>query len=121
MGVATQAEEQADPSAADAAYNTATSAIRNQARDARFALLHKENANYGFRRNLLGLRLWGIAASLGVAGAAVVIALVTDGSLGQRAGAAATPVLYAAASLIGFLLLLGTGRGFRRRRIRDLL
>ena len=42
-------------------------------------MLQKENANYGFRRNLVGLRGWGIVASL--AGlVAVVIALVSEGS-----------------------------------------
>jgi hypothetical protein len=105
----TQAEEAADAAAADGEYNRATAQIRdrihNQPDPKRFAMLQKENANYGFRRNLLGLRPWGIGASLAAAAVAIVIALASDGSYSHRAGVAAVPVGYAAASLIFFALL----------------
>ena len=73
----TPAEEQADPDGADQAYDVALGIVRGLARDpVRFSLLHKENAAYGFRRNLLGLRRLGQPASLGaLASAAVFIGL----------------------------------------------
>lgn len=104
----TQAEEEAAATAADGEYNRATAQIRDRIHNhpdpKRFSMLQKENANYGFRRNLVGLRGWGIVASL--AGlVAVVIALVSEGSYAHRAGVAAVPVGYSAVSLIFFVLL----------------
>lgn len=59
------AEETTNPSAADEAYDTAVTALRNLTRDRkRFPLVYQENVNYGFRRNLVGMRPTGIALSL---------------------------------------------------------
>ena len=67
----TPEEEVADPDAADATYIAAVLALREATRDCtRFPLLAKENRAYGFCRNLLGLRPYGIAfavIALGVA------------------------------------------------------
>ena len=55
--LATVAEEASSPACADGGYESATKWLLAQTRDpAQFRLLHAENANYGFRRNLLGLR-----------------------------------------------------------------
>lgn len=60
----TPAAEAADSLAADAVYRSATDWLREQTRGPDFSLLLAENARYGFRRNLLGLKRWGIAVSL---------------------------------------------------------
>jgi hypothetical protein len=58
----TEVEEQRDPSSADQAYASASNWLRSQTRDTRkFALLLRQNIGYGFRRNLLGLRPYGLA------------------------------------------------------------
>ncbi|MDO1560128.1 hypothetical protein Q0812_11890 [Brevundimonas sp. 2R-24] len=65
-GVPTLAEEQADLAAADLRYASAVDWLKEQCRGADFRLIHKENASYGFRRNMLGLRPGGVAlAGLG--------------------------------------------------------
>ena len=100
----TQEDEKGNPVAADAAYDAAVAVIRDQTRDG-FDLLHKENANYGFRRNLLGLRRWGITSSLAAALGAAAFALVADGSVMHRASVAVVPLGYAAISVVGFIVL----------------
>lgn len=58
-------EERADPQTADAAYDACITVLIERTRDRkRFPLLFEENCNYGFWRNLWGLRPIGIAASL---------------------------------------------------------
>jgi hypothetical protein len=54
--------EDADPDGADAAYNDAVRRLRNRVRGDRqhFPLVFEENVNYGFRRNLRGLKPWGL-------------------------------------------------------------
>ena len=60
-------EEEANPAWADKTYREVVGALREATRDtSRFPLVFAENTNYGFRRNLLGLRPIGtpIAAAL---------------------------------------------------------
>jgi hypothetical protein len=53
----TEAEEEANPDEADQRYEVAVAALRDRTRDeSRFRLVAEENAEYGFRRNCLGLR-----------------------------------------------------------------
>ena len=53
----TEQEEKADPEWADAKYVKAVASLINATRDtSKFPLVFAENANYGFRRNLWGLR-----------------------------------------------------------------
>ena len=63
------AAEAANTSAADAAYEACASILRSRTRDGRKCpLVFEENCDYGFRRNLLGVRPWGIVATaLGLA------------------------------------------------------
>lgn len=58
-----------DPRRADQAYEAYTRYLINQTRDAeKFPLVFEENTNYGFRRNLWGMRPAGIvAAAIGIA------------------------------------------------------
>lgn len=50
-------EERADPAGADSRYRSASRWLLEQTRDReKFSLLREENIDYGFRRNLLGLK-----------------------------------------------------------------
>jgi hypothetical protein len=66
----------------DPEYEPALAVLRSKTRDAaRFRLLFEENRNYGYERNLLGLRplgLWLTAAVLLCAGTAVLAIVVSD-------------------------------------------
>ncbi len=68
----TAAEEEADPSAADAIYAAWSHFLRANIRDnpKKAPLLLKENINYGYRRNVWGLRTVGIVLSSACAVAA---------------------------------------------------
>jgi hypothetical protein len=59
------ADEKADQQSADAAYDACVTVLIEQTRERkRFPLLFEENCNYGFWRNLWGLRPLGITSSL---------------------------------------------------------
>lgn len=49
-------EEARNPEDADARYRSATRRLIELRRDDKYRMLHRENALYGFRRNLLGLK-----------------------------------------------------------------
>lgn len=92
VALPTEAEEEADSAAADRLYDIAVAALRDLTRDGpRFALVADENAEYGFRRNCLGLRPLAIAVALLVLVVSGLLALV--GAHGQY-------LLPAAASLL---------------------
>ncbi|PWG61187.1 hypothetical protein DEM34_17765 [Spiribacter halobius] len=58
-------EEAASPEAADEAYEAASKWLLEQTRDpTRFRLLFAENINYGFRRNLLAAKPFGVVADV---------------------------------------------------------
>ena len=69
----TEDEERADPAAADHAYEAVTAILIARTRQRRkdLPLIFVENCNYGFRRNMLGLRPWGLWLALAVALAAL--------------------------------------------------
>ena len=57
-------EEQADPAAADQVYTAWSHYLRANTRDTKkHSLLYQENVNYGYRRNVWGLRPIGIIVS----------------------------------------------------------
>lgn len=61
----TTEQERSDAVGADSVYSAWSNYLRANTRDTRkFALLFKENVSYGYRRNVWGLRPFGIAASL---------------------------------------------------------
>lgn len=60
----TKADELLNPVGSDHRYRAATTQLIEARRGEKYKLLHGENASYGFRRNLLGLRATGIAVSL---------------------------------------------------------
>jgi hypothetical protein len=64
----TENQERGNPSAADDVYSAWSNYLRTHTRDQKkFPLLFKENINYGYRRNLLGLRPFGILITISVA------------------------------------------------------
>jgi hypothetical protein len=74
-----EADERAAPAAADAAYERAVAWLRAQTMDTRrFPQVGDENANYGFHRNLLALRAYGlISAVIGAVACATLLLLPT--------------------------------------------
>lgn len=59
------ADELSQPDKADTVYSAWCAYLRSHTRDTKkFSLLFQENVNYGYRRNILGLRRAGIATSL---------------------------------------------------------
>lgn len=85
-------QEAADPTGADQRYERAIADLRERTRDRlRFPLVFAENVSYGFRRNLLGLRPWGLAIALiGLAVSGLLIG-VDAGTLGERLRAWSLP------------------------------
>jgi hypothetical protein len=66
----TEAEERDNPQAADESYRSGTEWLKEYARGKDFPLVLKENIEYGFRRNMRGIRSFAVAA--------VAIALVAS-------------------------------------------
>ncbi|BAY87908.1 hypothetical protein NIES267_74320 (plasmid) [Calothrix parasitica NIES-267] len=63
--VPTLAEEQANQTSADEMYRSASKWLLERTRDtSKFKLIFKENISYGFRRNLLGMKPFGITINL---------------------------------------------------------
>jgi hypothetical protein len=81
----TPEEEARDPAAADQAYEAYTRYLINQTRDtAKFPLIFEENINYGFRRNLWGMRPAGIVLAIlgmGIALGATYLAWIKNDPL----------------------------------------
>jgi hypothetical protein len=70
----TREEEERDPQAADIVYAAASQwLVTNTRNDTKtFSRVFEENIGYGFRRNLFGMKTWGlVAASVGIACAIV--------------------------------------------------
>ena len=64
MNIPSAEEEATDPQAADAVYESCAAFLRQKTRGKEFSLLFQENTNYGFRRNLWGMKPAGIAISI---------------------------------------------------------
>ena len=61
----TKEQEELDPISADEIYNTWSDFLRSNTRNTEvFSLLFQENVNYGYRRNIWGIRPLGIFLSL---------------------------------------------------------
>jgi hypothetical protein len=67
----TPAEEDVAPAKADGAYGSAVMWLKEKTRKG-FPLVDKENAQYGFRRNLLGMRVIGVVVCVLAAVASLV-------------------------------------------------
>ena len=67
----TPAEENTNPANSDGAYGSAVMWLKEKTRKG-FPLVEKENAQYGFRRNLFGMRAIGVAVCALAAAASLV-------------------------------------------------
>jgi hypothetical protein len=106
MRLPTPAEEAADAAAAARSYAQAVAALREDTRDsARFPLIAAENADYGLRRNLLGLRGFGVAIALVVL-VACIATFALDPTGSSRLTACGVPFVYAACLLAIFLVVV---------------
>jgi len=93
LRVPTQAEEFSDPKHSDDIYDACVRWLLEKTRDKKkFSLVFEENCNYGFRRNLWGMRAWAILVSaisllFGIAGLAfhpksTAVPFVSYGAIG---------------------------------------
>lgn len=95
-------EERADPDKADDIYDACTAFLLEKTRNSeQFPLVFEENCNYGFRRNLWGMKPLGIATSfMGLAAMAMVFIL------DYRARTVPGPIAQVCAA-INLVLLMG--------------
>jgi hypothetical protein len=95
-------EELADPGMADEVYEACTAFLLEKTRKkAEFPLVFEENCNYGFRRNLWGMKPLG--ASIALLGTLAVALLLI---LNHRSGVSPSPIVLVCA-VLNLLLLLG--------------
>ena len=81
------AEETRDPAQADHVYAACVQFLISQTRDrTQFPLLFKENVNYGFRRNLWGLKPFGITLAAACLIASILRAWLLRGSPADLSG-----------------------------------
>lgn len=74
--IPTEEQERRDPDAADQEYASAVQWLKEQRRGEEYSLINKENTEYGFRRNMRGLKGIAIAISLlGVLASAVTVGI----------------------------------------------
>jgi hypothetical protein len=100
--IPTRNEEQANPDFADDVYDACTGFLLEKTRTDKehFPLVFEENCNYGFRRNLWGMKPLGIASSLAGLGAIAVLFVIRHG-----AGIAPSPIALVCAAMTLSLLV----------------
>jgi hypothetical protein len=116
------AEEDANLTAADAAYGSAIDWLKEQCRGAEFALVQRENATYGFRRNLLALKPIGIFICFGTVVVSIFVLVTTKARTRDPAGLiiiiekSPPAILWSTflALAVGFVWILGARRSWVR-------
>lgn len=105
-------EEAADQQEADGAYRVAVSKLIAASRDQdRFGLLHKENRNYGFIRNLLGLASMGrVLSVIGLVAGIVLLVVALVRGVSLDIGLAAVAVVISTIGCYVFFAWLGPSR-----------
>ncbi|QNI30828.1 hypothetical protein H7849_17125 [Alloacidobacterium dinghuense] len=94
-----EVEEKSDPARADMIYSSAIKALLEHRRDTKqFRLCFNENCNYGFARNLYGIRWLGIVVAS--------ICIASGGAIFRGRGFSFLWVLSAAISIAVLLLLV---------------
>jgi ABC-type transport system involved in multi-copper enzyme maturation permease subunit len=105
LALPSEDEERADPSAADERYGAAIIQLIAKTRDyGKFPLVFEENVNYGFRRNSLGLRRFGIAVCVVTLFVSILLLACGSESFASRAEHFGWP---AAASILLGVFWLG--------------
>lgn len=98
--IPTVEDELSNPKHSDDVYETCVRWLIEKTRDKKkFQLVFEENCNYGFRRNLWGMRVWGITIAL-IAMLISIAAQVTGSS-----GAPGRLLSFGAMACIGLLLV----------------
>lgn len=97
--------EQQDPASADAKYSSASKWLLERTRDrSKFDMLFRENIDYGFRRNMRGLKPFGLLFS-GTSAALGAAALYTGIASGALVSGWVAVILSAIAFLIWLFLV----------------
>lgn len=100
-------EERANPAKAASTYTEAVSRLRNLTRDhERFPLVFAENISYGFRRNLLGVKPFGLAACLITLAGSAAILIFREGDIDSRLAVVGLPAVVAITLLGTWTLLI---------------
>lgn len=103
----TRAEEAADPVRSDLRYAEAVRRLIGLTHDHdRFPLVFAENVSYGMRRNLLGLRPYGIAVASVTILAAVLLLAFAHGHGDQRAARYGPGLAVAAVELVFWVVVV---------------
>jgi hypothetical protein len=82
--VPTQQEEQQDPADADRRYDLLARAWLENVRE--HPTITSENTSYGFRRNTLAIRTWGLRVALAAAAAAAILSALGIANVLDRPG-----------------------------------
>jgi len=111
--IPTEKQEEINPRAADEVYDACSAYLLEKTRDkTHFDLVFEENCNYGFRRNLWGMKYLGITTS-----AIGVVAIALLFILNYQARAASPPIA-AVCGAINLALMLGWLFWFTPRWVR---
>jgi len=104
--VPTEEEESKNPEEADERYDLLVGLLRGKTRDSdRFSLVFEENCNYGFRRNLWGLKPYGL--TIAVAAATMILGMMTAKYIGVISGSPTTLEVICALVCVALALLWG--------------
>lgn len=113
----TAEQESEDPVRADGVYAEVARRLRDKTLDKkRFPFLFAENKNYGYERNLLGMRPIGMTVSLVCL---LVLAGVAGAYVFSRSSTAASPAIGALVVLLLFLYWWKVPDALRVRRVAD--
>jgi hypothetical protein len=96
----TSTQEEADPRAADGMYAGAVKWLQERCRGKDFTFVEKENAEYGFRRNLRGLKPIGATACLAALAIAVMAILWRHDAIIPAISSGSLPMMISAFSVI---------------------
>ena len=107
----TPEEEAADPRAADEVYEACGAFLREKTRDSKkFRLVFEENCNYGFRRNIWGMKPIGLAmTALGLAAIVAVPFLEPAARSEERLGLGAVTAGIDLFLVLGWLFVIKPG------------
>lgn len=108
LGIAapTAQEEDTDQGAADAFYSQCGNWLRQNTRDTKkFPILFSENVTYGFRRNLLGVKMLALCLNVIVVALCAFILWRTSWAIDTPVGNKTTVVLIVAAAHAAYILL----------------
>lgn len=107
IAVPTVHEENTDQSSADAFYSQCGNWLRQNTRDTKkFFILFNENVTYGFRRNLLGVKVLALCLNIIIVALCMFILWRSSWAIDTSMGNKITVVLAIAAAHAGYMLLV---------------